>query len=180
MRGPNSFAGGHIAGAVKVAIAENKWPVTKTLPDLATGKTRGGEILQARLKTLFELGAKDALVSAETVFENPGAFQIVNYCHKENYLAGHIVGAVWLEPLSGLGLADSLARLSPHLPIVLYSESGHLSGFAAAVLRLFGFSAKSLLYGNNAVMHGKLMANGTKGDRVAFGDDKIEDFVYEK
>ena len=42
--------------------------------------------------------------------------------------------------------------------VVVYCETGHNSGFVTAYLRLFGYNAHTLSYGNNSFMDDKMVA----------------------
>ena len=41
--------------------------------------------------------------------------------------------------------------------VVVYCGTGHNSAFATAYLRLFGYDARTLKYGNNSFMHDRII-----------------------
>ncbi len=149
-------------------------------PKLETGKTTGEEILQARIKSLFEKGIKAAVLKADTLFKNPANFYIVNYDRRDKYESGHLPGAIRYKPKGTLGIKDEMATLPTDKDIVVYCGTGHSSGFVTAYLQLFGYKAHTLLYGNNGFMHNKMVAEKDSLSWPAFTEDLIENYPLEK
>jgi rhodanese-related sulfurtransferase len=125
-------------------------------PVLNTGKTKGAEIFDERIKMLFS-DYKNAVVSSDSVFANPGKYYIINYERKDKYDSGHIPGAVRYKPNGTLGIISEMQTIPADREIVLYCSTGHNSAFVTAYLRLFGYNAKTLKFGNNGFMHGKMV-----------------------
>jgi rhodanese-related sulfurtransferase len=124
------------------------------LPTLATGKTTGAEILEARVVNALAAGFTPATVSNSTVFGNPSGYYIVNYWPVTEYNdPGHIPGAVQYTPRSDLRLASALKTLPTTIPVVVYCYTGQTSAFITAYLRLLGYDAKSLLWGANGMIY---------------------------
>ena len=149
-------------------------------PKLNTGKTSGDEILQARVDSLFAAGYREALVSAWKVFEKPDSFYVINYDRKDKYESGHIQGAIRYKPNGTLGIVSEMQTIPTNEPVVLYCNTGHNSGFATAYLRLFGYDAKTLIYGNNAFMYDKMKEEESTLSWLPFTEAEIHDYPYVK
>jgi rhodanese-related sulfurtransferase len=125
-------------------------------PVLNTGKTTGAEIFDARITQLF--GDYDnAHITADSVFANPEKYYIINYERKDKYDTGHIPGAVRYKPGGTLGIITEMQTIPTDKEVVVYCGTGHNSAFVTAYLRLFGYNAKTLRFGNNAFMHKKMV-----------------------
>ncbi len=125
-------------------------------PQLNTGKTSGAEIFDARIKGIFsEYG--NAYISADSVFANPQKYYIINYDRKDKYDTGHIPGAVRYKPGGTLGILSEMQSIPTDREVVVYCATGHNSAFVTAYLRLFGYNAKTLHFGNNSFMHDKMV-----------------------
>ncbi len=149
-------------------------------PELGTGKTTGEEVLQAKIKSLFEKGIKEATIKSEKLFENPANYYIINYDRRDKYEAGHIPGAIRYKPKATLGIVEEMATIPKDKDIVVYCGTGHSSGFVTAYLRLFGYNAHTLLFGNNGFMHDKMVAEKDSLSWLAFTEDLIENYPLEK
>ena len=128
-------------------------PAPGVMPDLATGLATGKEIADVRFNKLFEEGTAKILVSADEIFSDPSQYFVINLERKDKYDAGHIPGAVRYKPESTLGFPDMMATIPADRTVVIYCGTGHNSAFASAFLRLFGYDARTLRYGNNSFMH---------------------------
>jgi rhodanese-related sulfurtransferase len=135
----------------------NDRPVSKGMPELMTGMTSGPEIGASRFRKLFEEGTANILVTAEEVFSNPQKYYIINLERKDKYEDGHIPGAVRYKPEGTLGFTEEMASIPTDKTVVVYCGTGHNSGFATAYLRLFGYDARTLRYGNNSFMYDKMV-----------------------
>ena len=137
----------------KLENSLNERPSALAMPELKTGLSTGSEIGAARFRKLFEEGTGDVLITADEVFGNPQKFYIINLERKDKYEDGHIPGSVRYKPEGTLGFTDEMASIPSDRPVVVYCGTGHNSGFATAYLRLLGFDAHTLKYGNNGFMH---------------------------
>lgn len=164
----------------KLETKVNEKQGTSEFPELGTGKTTGEEVLQARIKSLFEKDIKTVMVSADKVFENPSDYYIVNYDRKDKYEAGHVPGAIRYKPKGTLGIKEEMATLPVDKDIVIYCGTGHNSGFVTAYLQLFGYNAHTLIYGNNSFMHDKMIAEKSTLSWLPFTEDLIENYPLEK
>jgi len=164
----------------KLESGNNEKPVAEAFPELGTGKTTGEEVMQTRIKQLFGFGVGEATLSADKVFENPSEYFIVNYDRRDKYEAGHIPGAIRYKPKGTLGIVNEMATLPIDKSIVIYCGTGHNSGFVTAYLRLFGYNAHTLIYGNNSFMYDKMKAEKAKLSWLPFTEDLIENYPLEK
>jgi rhodanese-related sulfurtransferase len=151
-------------------------PFAKTMPELSTGKLSGEEIGAARFKKLFEEGTSKILLTADDVFANPQKFYIINLERKDKYEDGHIPGAVRYKPEGTLSFIDEMASIPTDKTIVVYCGTGHNSGFATAYLRLFGYDARTLRYGNNGFMHDKMVKQKIALSWLPFSTADVNNF----
>ncbi|HOQ49725.1 MAG TPA: rhodanese-like domain-containing protein, partial [Candidatus Kapabacteria bacterium] len=144
---------------------ETPKPTTKNpLPTLNTGKKTGKEILEERVKFLFEKGftsgtGSDAVgITNGDVFNNLTNFFIVNYWPAAHYAdPGHIPGAMQYTPKESLKSTKDLLTLPTNKTIVVYCYTGQTSAYVSAFLRVLGYDAKSLLYGCTGMIYDKLV-----------------------
>ena len=151
-----------------------------TMPGLNTGMTTGAEVGAARFRKLFEEGAANVLITAGEVFSNPAKYYIVNLERKDKYDDGHIPGAVRYKPESTLGFTDEMASIPFDKTVVVYCGTGHNSGFATAYLRLFGYDARTLKYGNNSFMYDKMVKQRNALSWLPFTIEEVNDFPVVK
>jgi rhodanese-related sulfurtransferase len=137
--------------------AEHLMPPAKGMPELKTGKLTGEEIGSSRFASLFREGTGKVMIDADEVFANPEKYYIINYERKDKYENGHIPGSVRYKPDATLGIVAEMATIPYDKPVVVYCGTGHNSGFVTAYLRLFGYDAKTLSYGNNGFMYDKMV-----------------------
>lgn len=148
------------------------------LPKLNTGKTNGDELLQQRVDSLFAAGYSDAMVRADDVFGDPGRYYTINYDRKDKYESGHIPGAIRYKPGQTLGIVSEMQTIPTDEEVVLYCNTGHNSSFATAYLRLFGYDAKTLIFGNNAFMYDKMKEEESTLSWLPFTEAEIHDYPY--
>jgi rhodanese-related sulfurtransferase len=146
------------------------------LPLLNTGKTSGEEILETRYRKVIAEGADVALISPEEVFARPENYFIINFERKDKYDSGHIPGAVRYKQSGTLGILSEMETIPTNKTVVVYCGTGHNSGFATAYLRLFGFNAKTLIYGNNGFMHDKMVSEKATLSWLPFTEEEINSF----
>jgi len=160
--------------------ATHEKPVAKGMPELKTGLTTGAEISVARFKIIFAEGTGIVLITADDVFANLQQYFIINYERKDKYDDGHIPGAVRYKPNATLGLTAEMSTIPVDKTVVVYCGTGHNSGFVTAYLRLFGYNAKTLKYGNNGFMHDKMVKQNVALSWLPFSDSDINDFAVVK
>ncbi|MCX6321055.1 MAG: rhodanese-like domain-containing protein [Bacteroidia bacterium] len=158
----------------------NERPSSKAMPELNTGKTTGEEIGAARFRKLFEEGIGNILITADEVFNNPQKYFIINLERKDKYEDGHIPGAIRYKPDATLGFTDEMASIPSDKTVVVYCGTGHNSGFATAYLRLFGYDARTLKYGNNSFMYDKMVRQRTALSWLPFTGEDVNDFSLVK
>ena len=158
----------------------NEKPASKGMPDLKTGKVTGQEIGDARFHQLFKEGTGNILITADEVFSNPQKYYIINLERKDKYEDGHIPGAVRYKPEATLGFIDEMASIPTDKSVVVYCGTGHNSGFATAYLRLFGYNARTLKYGNNSFMYDKMIKNRAALSWLPFTTSDVNNFEVVK
>lgn len=164
----------------KLESTVNEKPPVHGLPELKTGLSTGPEIGAARFRKLFEDGCDNILITSDEVFSNPQKYYIINLERKDKYEDGHIPGSVRYKPEGTLGFTDEMASIPFDKPVVVYCGTGHNSGFATAYLRLFGYDAHTLKYGNNGFMHDKMVRQRTALSWLPFTMDDVNNFEVVK
>lgn len=151
-----------------------------TLPELGTGMSTGPEIAQARFKKIFSEGTDNISVSADEVFADPSKYYVINLERKDKYEDGHIPGAFRYKPESTLGFIEEMASIPSDRTVVVYCGTGHNSGFATAYLRLFGYDARTLRYGNNSFMYDKMVSQKAQLSWLPFTKEDVNNFEVVK
>ncbi len=164
----------------KLETAVHPLPPVAGMPALKTGKTSGEEIVAERFRQLFREGADHILVSADQVFTEPGKYYVINYDRKDKYENGHIPGAIRYKPDGTLGIVTEMATIPQDKPVVVYCATGHNSGFVTAYLRLFGYDARTLSYGNNGFMYDKMQAQKTALSWLPFTEAEVHNYPLVK
>lgn len=164
----------------KLKSKVNKKLAARDFPKMNTGKSTGEEIMDQRFNHLFETGYSDVFISAEKVFEKPQNYYIINYDRRDKYEAGHIPGAVRYKPNGTLGIVSEMQTIPANKEVVVYCGTGHNASFVTAYLRLFGYNAKILSYGNNGFMHDKMIRDKTKLSWLPFTKTLIADYPVVK
>jgi rhodanese-related sulfurtransferase len=164
----------------KLENTVNERPSSNGMPDLRTGLQSGPEIGTTRFRKLFEEGTADIFITADEVFSNPQKYYIINLDRKDKYEDGHIPGAVRYKPEGTLGYTDEMASIPADKPVVVYCGTGHNSGFATAYLRLFGYDAHTLKYGNNGFMYDKMVKQRTTLSWLPFTQAEVNNFEVVK
>jgi rhodanese-related sulfurtransferase len=154
----------------------NEKSASNEMPELKTGMTTGAEIGEARFHQLFKEGTANIVITADEVFSNPQKYYIINFERKDKYDDGHIPGAVRYKPEATLGFIDEMASIPKDKSIVVYCGTGHNSGFATAYLRLFGYDARTLRYGNNSFMYDKMIKERTALSWMPFTTAEVNNF----
>ena len=129
---------------------------------------------------LFSEGTGNVLISADEVFKNPDKYFIINLERKDKYDDGHIPGAVRYKPEGTLGIPEEMATIPFDKPVVVYCGTGHNSAFATAYLRLFGYDARTLKYGNNSFMHDIMIKQKEALSWLPFTVSDVNNFPFVK
>jgi len=169
---------GKYESQLETAIHE-KVPGT-SMPELNTGFSTGPEIAQARFKALFQEGTTNLTINADEVFADPSKYYIINLERKDKYEDGHIPGAYRYKPDATLGFAEEMASIPADKTVVVYCGTGHNSGFATAYLRLFGYDARTLRFGNNSFMYDRMVSQRARLSWLPFTAEDVNDFEVVK
>jgi len=158
----------------------NEKPEAKGMPELGTGKSSGEEIGSARFSKLFANGTATIMITADEVFANPQKYFIINLERKDKYEDGHIPGAIRFKPEGTLGYIEEMATIPSDKTVVVYCGTGHNSGFATAYLRLFGYDARTLKYGNNSFMHDRMVKQRESLSWLPFSEAEVNNYEMVK
>ena len=164
----------------RLEITTNEVPSPIGMPELGTGLTDGKEIGEARFRKLFESGTGEIMVTADEIFADPGRYFVINLERKDKYDNGHIPGAVRYKPESTLGFTDMMSTIPSDKTVVVYCGTGHNSAFATAFLRLFGYDARTLRYGNNSFMYDKMVKEKSTLSWLPFTLEESNEFPVVK
>ena len=157
---------------------ENEKDPTEDFPKMNTGQSMGDKILKSRIDSLFAAGLDNVFISAKTVFEKPSDFYVINYDRKDKYESGHIPGAIRYKPGATLGIVSEMQTIPSDKDVVVYCNTGQNSGFATAYLRLFGYRARSLMFGNNSFMFDRMKEQEAELSWIPFTVAEVSDFPY--
>jgi rhodanese-related sulfurtransferase len=161
-------------------VTVNPMPPARSMPEMNTGKTTGAEIGATRFAGLFREGTGNILIGADEVFTSPDKYYIINYERKDKYENGHIPGSVRYKTDGLLGIISEMATIPLDKPVVTYCGTGHNSGFVTAHLRLFGYDAKTLTFGNNGFMYNKMISQKAALSWMPFTLIDVHDYPVEK
>lgn len=164
----------------QLEVKVNEAPSPSGMPALNTGLATGNEISDQRFKDLFKEGTGNILISADDIFKDPSKYFIINLERKDKYDDGHIPGAIRYKPESTLGFSDVMSTIPFDKTVVVYCGTGHNSGFATAFLRLFGYDARTLKYGNNSFMYDKMVNQKAVLSWLPFTPEESNDFKIVK
>jgi rhodanese-related sulfurtransferase len=151
-------------------------PAPKAMPELNVGKTDGPSVADAMFRKVFSDGTSSILVSAADVFANPSAYYVINLERKDKYEDGHIPGSVRYKAEGTLGIVSEMSTIPLDKPVVLYCGTGHNSAFATAYLRLMGYDAHTLHYGNHSFMYDRMVKQKATLSWVPFSSSDVNDF----
>lgn len=151
-------------------------PAAKGMPEINTGLNVGADVSAARFKAIFAEGTDNVLITAGEVFADPGKYYIINYERKDKYDDGHIPGAVRYKASGTLGFTNEMATIPADKTVVLYCGTGHNSAFATSYLRLLGYDARTLRYGNNSFMYDWMKKDSAGLSWLPFSEADINDF----
>lgn len=150
------------------------------LPVISTGATTGEEILKARAAAVMTEGFTPVKVTSTQVFDNPDNYYIINYWSEAHYSEpGHIPGAMQYTPKQTIKLDVDLKTLPTDKTIVVYCYTGQTSAFICAYLRLFGYDAKSLVFGANGMIYDIMNAREDMKTSTVWNQSQKHDYDYE-
>jgi rhodanese-related sulfurtransferase len=164
----------------RLEASSNEIPQPTGMPEIKTGFMTGKEIGDARFKSLFAEGTGDILITSDDIFNNPQKYFIINLERKDKYDDGHIPGAIRYKPESTLGFTGMMSTIPFDKTVVVYCGTGHNSGFATAFLRLMGYDARTLKYGNNSFMYDKMVKQRSALSWLPFSLTESNDFPVVK
>lgn len=147
-------------------------------PKIESDENDMEKVLKQRIKEVAEKPFNDISYYASEVLVKPSDYYIVCNCLSKTYNYRHIRSSVHFQPAKPFELKDVLSRFPDDKIVVLYSETGHESAFTAAYLRVFGYDARTLLYGANGFMYGKIPKSS--GEKNTFNaENYIMNYPFE-
>ena len=149
--------------ADKLETTSNTMPDLQELPVLSTGKTTAEEILKDRIKKILTKPYKEFIVKADSVFNSPKDFYIVNYVNEEKYNLGHIEGSIRYQPKASLSSTASLYTLPTNKQVLVSCMTGQSAAYIVAYLNVLGYNVANLAYGANSYMNTTLIEKGWNG-----------------
>ena len=165
----------------RLEIATNEIPVAQGMPEINTGLATGKEIGDERFRNALRWRGRLISLSRQMMYSVIlRKYFVINLERKDKYDAGHIPGAVRYKPEETLGFADMMATIPYDKTVVIYCGTGHNSGFATAFLRLFGYDARTLKYGNNSFMYDKMVKEKSTLSWLPFTLEESNDFPVVK
>jgi len=143
----------------------SKEPIPKafpgSMPKLGTGKSSAMDIINARIQTVLDEDFDKSVITNDSLFQNLAKYYIIQYSKYDEYLDyGHIPGSINYVPHNDFRLSAYLNTLPVEKPIVVYDYTGQISGYVTAYLRMLGYNANILLYGENGMIYDVLKSNG--------------------
>lgn len=174
------FAGCSAEYQERIETTVNEAWAGRKLPELTTGMATGEEIGIARFTSLFSEGLDNVMITPEDLFSDPSKYYIINYDRRDKYESGHIPGAVRYKPGATLGFIDEMGSIPGDRTVVVYCGTGHNSGFVTAYLRLFGYDARTLKYGNNGFMYDRMVTEKETLSWLPFTPADVNDFEVVK
>lgn len=146
-------------GASTISTATVAKATETPLPTLATGKTTGKEILEARVEAAFAAGFPS--VKADVVLGNLPNYYVMAYWTLADYTdPGHVPGAPCYVPKSDFKLSTYLKTVPSNKTAAIYCYTGHTAAYAAAFLKVMGYDIKSISNGGNSMFYDVMVAKG--------------------
>lgn len=119
-------------------------------PVITSLSTDGAEILRKRVEQAVADGFKT--VSNTDVIASPSNYFINNYFSDADFTGfGHITGTYKILPLTLAG--NEYKNIDPTAKVVTYCYTGQTSAVVTACLRVLGYDAYSLSFGENGLNH---------------------------
>lgn len=170
IRCSNSMAGTFVKTAFSKAAPGE-------IPAIHTGKRNMPAILEARVTALMQEGFVPARSSAAEITPDLSKYYIIHYGTEDVYTnVGHFPGAVHYEN-GDFKLSQALKTIPSDRTVAVYCQTAANSGYAAAYLRVLGYDAKLLMFGENCMIYDQLK---TRPDVTIFTKSEIMYYPYVK
>lgn len=166
--------GRHTSSAYQEMIVNTPSPPKgkQPYPVITSSHRHTYDLIRERAASLLSEGYKDYRITAKSLFADPAKYYIINYWPEEEYLLGHIRGAVQYTPRVSLKRTADLGTIPSDRPVVIYCHQGNMSASVTAFLRLLGYDAWSLEFGTNSFMYNH---HKEKGIRSLYKADEAID-----
>ena len=80
------------------------------------------------------------MVSAEDVYDNLASYYVVDIRSNDEYIAGHINGAINVQPKDIIDYLDKNVSPSSYDKLIIACHSGQTASYVTSILRLLGYS----------------------------------------
>jgi rhodanese-related sulfurtransferase len=132
------------------------------LPTLNTGFEDGPSILAARGAAVLAEGFGAAKLTNADLFQDLDGHYVMNFWPQDLYEnTGHVPGAILYDPSTTPWLSTTYLKTLPtDQPVVTYCYTGQTSAYLTGYLRVLGYDAKTLLFGNNGMIYDKMVTDG--------------------
>jgi len=91
------------------------------------------------------------MVSADDVFENLSSYYVIDIRSKDEYVAGHINGAVNVKTTEIIDFLDEYVSPSVYDKLIIACHSGQTASYVTSILRLLGYNnVYAMKYGMGA------------------------------
>jgi len=159
--GWDKIIGNELVGKLETTV--NPKPAAGNYPTIHSASLLPFAAAMERADTLLSKPISSALIDYKAILNNPGKYYVINYWPEEKYLnPGHLPGAVQYTPKKSLLTNAELSTLPLDKPIAVYCFTGQHSANVVAYLKMLGYDAYSVKFGNNAFINQTLVETEKK------------------
>lgn len=160
-------------------------PNFSELPDVELGVGFTKDLVKARVKKLLEDGFEKVRIDIDEIMktynQQTGTLNYFVICYAPTRLYnirdnGHPPTSVRYQPYEDLKSTTYLQTLPPNKPIAVYDDTGEISAYVVAYLKMLGYDAYSINLGANG-MFGEDQLNSSRIIRLKSSD--IMNFPFE-
>ncbi len=136
-------------------------PAYKSLPEVELGSGSTSELVRTRIKKLLEDGFEKVRIDIDEIMKTyssqTGTLDYFVICYAPSRLYniidnGHPPTAVRYSPYEDLKSTTYLQTLPTDEPIAVYEDTGEISAFVVAYLKMLGYDAYSINLGANGMI----------------------------
>jgi rhodanese-related sulfurtransferase len=160
-------------------------PGYSELPKVELGNGTTPELVKARVKKLLEEGFEKVRIDIDEIMKTynnqNGTLSYFVICYAPTRLYnirdnGHPPTSVRYQPYEDLKSTTYLQTLPPDKPIAVYEDTGEISAYVVAYLKMLGYNAYSINLGANGMI-GEDQSTGTRIIRLKSSDIMNYPFV---
>jgi len=159
--GWDKIIGNELVGKLETTV--NPKPAAGNYPVVQTTALLPFEAAMEWADSLLSKPPTSFLIEYKAIVDNPGKYFVINYWAEDKYLnPGHLPGAVQYTPKKSLLTNAALNTLPVDQPIAVYCFTGQHSANVVAYLKMLGYDAYSVKFGNNAFINQTLIETEKK------------------